>query len=33
MWLVGDNMFIDLAKVDENGIIIDDTVSFGEEFS
>ncbi len=32
MWLVGDNMFIDLAKVDENGIIIDDTVSFGEEY-
>ena len=25
-------MFIDLAKVDEKGIIIDDTVSFGEEY-
>ena len=25
-------MYIDLAKVDENGIVIDDTVSFGEEY-
>lgn len=25
-------MFIDLAKVDEKGIVIDDTVSFGEEY-
>lgn len=25
-------MFIDLAKVDEKGIVIDDTISFGEEF-
>ena len=25
-------MYIDLAKVDENGIIIDDTISFGEEY-
>lgn len=25
-------MFIDLAKVDEKGIIIDDTISFGDEF-
>ena len=25
-------MYIDLAKVDEKGIIIDDTVSFGEEY-
>ena len=32
MGLVGDIMYIDLAKVDEKGIIIDDTVSFGEEF-
>ena len=32
MWLVGDLMFIDLAKVDEKGIVIDDTVSFGEEY-
>ena len=25
-------MFIDLSKVDENGIVIDDFVSFGEEY-
>ena len=25
-------MFIDLSKVDENGIVIDDVVSFGEEY-
>ena len=25
-------MFIDLARVDEKGIVIDDTVSFGEEY-
>ncbi len=25
-------MYIDLAKVDEKGIVIDDVVSFGEEF-
>lgn len=25
-------MFIDLAKVDEKGIVIDDTISFGEEY-
>lgn len=32
MWLVGDVMYIDLAKVDEKGIVIDDIVSFGEDF-
>ena len=32
MGLVGDNMYIDLAKVDEKGIVIDDIVSFGEEY-
>ena len=26
------NMYIDLAKVDEKGIVIDDIVSFGEEY-
>lgn len=25
-------MYIDLAKVDEKGIVIDDTISFGEEY-
>lgn len=30
--LVGDYMYIDLARVDEKGIIIDDIVSFGEEY-
>ncbi len=25
-------MYIDLAKVNENGIVIDDTVSFGDEY-
>lgn len=30
--LVGDNMYIDLARVDEKGIVIDDTVSFGEDY-
>ena len=25
-------MFVDLAKVDEKGIVIDDVVSFGEEY-
>ena len=29
---MGEIMYIDLAKVDENGIVIDDTVSFGEEY-
>ena len=32
MWLVGDLMYIDLAKVDEKGIILDDVVSFGEDY-
>ena len=32
MGLVGDNMYIDLAKVDEKGIVINDIVSFGEEY-
>lgn len=32
VWLVGDNMYIDLARVDEKGIVIDDVVSFGEEY-
>ena len=32
MGLVGDIMYIDLAKVDEKGIVINDTVSFGEEY-
>lgn len=32
MWLVGDPMFIDLAKVDEKGIIIDDVVSFNDDY-
>ena len=26
-------MYIDLAKIDENGIIIDDTVTFGPEYT
>ena len=30
--LVGEYMYIDLAKVDEKGIVINDTVSFGEEY-
>ena len=25
-------MFIDLAKIDEKGIVIDDTISFGEDY-
>jgi uncharacterized metal-binding protein YceD (DUF177 family) len=29
---VGGSMNIDISKVDEKGIIIDDTVSFGEEY-
>lgn len=29
---MGDILFIDLSKVDEKGIFIDDTVSFGEEY-
>lgn len=32
MELVGDSMNIDLSKVDEKGIIIDETVSFGPEY-
>ena len=30
--LVGDYMYIDLAKVNEDGIVIDDTVSFDETY-
>ena len=32
MWLVGGTMLIDLDRIDEKGIIIDDIVSFGEEY-
>ena len=29
---MGEDMYIDLAKVDENGVVIDDVVSFGDEY-
>ena len=32
MALVGDLMYIDLAKVNEDGIVIDDVVSFNEDY-
>lgn len=32
MALVGDLMYIDLAKVNEDGIVIDDVVSFGKDY-
>ena len=32
MALVGEEMYIDLAKIDEKGIVIDDVVSFNEGY-